>query len=285
MTEVSAFKYHLFLSCSEADRARGNWLRAALEGYCIDENPVAPTGFISRSPRPIFCNREHISSVSPLPSDSSLAAPHLSPFRVVPWSPNAAGCACGNEKIRRFEETGRADRLIPVIVGVDPERESIRELSFRLRSDGPLEDLRGYRVAADARREGSSKTLAFRRVVGRLLGLGHDEIARAAAMGRRRHAMIRGTVAAGLLALTLACAGGLAFARYELARNDALLDRTLAHVSALTRTAVASSNSIGLPRSLSLLMTTRQSTLLRRSSSRIKSMLVLPCPSPARGFG
>ena len=109
-------------------------------------------------------------------------------------------------------------------------------------------------MAVDARWESGGKTLAFRRVVGRLLGLGHDEIARAAAMGRRRHAMICGTVAAGLLALTLACAGGLAFARYELARNDALLDRTLAHVSALTRTAVAGSNSIGLPRSLSLLI-------------------------------
>jgi eukaryotic-like serine/threonine-protein kinase len=122
VTEVSAFKYRIFLSCSDAAKAWGNWLRAALEGYRIDKNLVGlktPTGLVSRSLRPIFCNREHVSSASPLPSDRTLAALHASQFLVVLCSPSAAKSACINEEIRRFKEIGRADRVILVIVG-DP---------------------------------------------------------------------------------------------------------------------------------------------------------------------
>ena len=54
-----------------------------------------------------------------------------------------------------------------------------------------------------------------------------------------------------MLALTLACDGGFAWARYQLSHNETLLDRTLARATALTSNAVAASEQVGVPRSVS----------------------------------
>jgi tetratricopeptide (TPR) repeat protein len=70
--------------------------------------------------------------------------------------------------------------------------------------------------------------------------------------GRCPHVISNRTVGVGFLALVLVCNGCLLLARYELSRDQALLDRAIAVVTALTRTTVAVSNSIGLPKRLSV---------------------------------
>jgi tetratricopeptide (TPR) repeat protein len=258
VTEFGAYQYRVFLTYSAADKVWGEWLQAALEDCRIDKHLVGletPTGPVPGTLRPIFCDCEHVPG-NTRPSARTLAALDASQFLVALCSPNAAKSACINHEIRRFKGKGRADRVIPVLVGDhtgNPECESIpQELCFRLGPDGRLQDPRGHPPAADARLEGDGETRAIEKVVTGLLGLSGEEVARAA-VAHRRHVMISRTVAAGLLAFTLACAG-LGFARYELARNDALRDRTLAHVSELARKAVAASKAIGLPRSFSLLV-------------------------------
>jgi len=261
VAEVSAAKYHVILSYSKADEAWGDWLRVALEVSRVDKKVVAPEGLISRSLRSIFRNREHVSWVSALLDRRRLASLRASQFLVVLCSPSAAKCAVVNQEIRCFKQMNRADRVIPVIVGSDPERESIpRELSFRLGWDGLLTDQRGC-PAADARPEGDGKALALQKVVEGVLGRSGDESARATAAGHRQQAIIRWVVAAGLPAL-LVCAG-FALARYELARHDVLLDRILAQVTAFTGAAVAVSSSIGVPRSLSLVIVQASEHLFR----------------------
>jgi hypothetical protein len=70
--------------------------------------------------------------------------------------------------------------------------------------------------------------------------------------GRWHHATTSRSNGLGLLALALACGGGLVLARCELSRDQGSLDRALAAVTALTRTAVAVSDSIGVPSILSV---------------------------------
>jgi tetratricopeptide (TPR) repeat protein len=70
--------------------------------------------------------------------------------------------------------------------------------------------------------------------------------------GRWHHSITSRSNGLGLLALALACGGGLVLARCQLSRDQGSLDRALAAVTALTRTAVAVSDSIGVPSTLSV---------------------------------
>src|ERR1700730_4685009 len=70
--------------------------------------------------------------------------------------------------------------------------------------------------------------------------------------GRWHHSITSRSNGFGLLALVLACGGGLVLARCELSRDQARLNGALAAVPALTRTAVAVSDSIGVPSTLSV---------------------------------
>src|SRR4051794_33008936 len=83
VAEVSAAKYHVILSYSEADEAWGVWLRAALEGSRVDKKVVAPEDLISRSLRSIFRNREQVSWVSALLDRRRLTLLRASQFLVV----------------------------------------------------------------------------------------------------------------------------------------------------------------------------------------------------------
>jgi tetratricopeptide (TPR) repeat protein len=269
VAERSAFMYRVFLSCSHRDKAWGKWLQGALEGYRVDKELVGrptPVGPVPTTLRPIFRSREDVavghslavqtSSTDQTLTDQALAALQASQFLVVLCSPSAANSRHVNEHIRRFKALGCADRVIAVVIGGepgDPARECVPPaLRFKLGWDSELTDLRGETIVADARPQGDGKDLAAQKLVARLLGLDLDEIGRRAVAARKRHACVRNGVIAACLALIVACGGGLAFARHELSRNEALLDRTLSRATALTSKAVAMSKQLGVPRSLSV---------------------------------
>ncbi len=269
MAEYTALKYRVFLSYSHRDAAWGRWLRAALEGYRIDEDLVGrptPAGPVPTTLRPIFGGRESFSVGASLAEQTSTAL-RASQFLIVLCSPHAAKSRHVNEEIRRFRSMGRADRVIPVIVDGkpgDPARECFPPaLRFKLGPHRRLTDERWEPVAADTRPEGDGKDLARQKVVARLLGLGIDDIERRAKRTRKRQVRIRHRIIAALLALTVASNGGFAWAHYELSRSDALLDHTLARATELATEAAAMSKQLGVPRRLSVGMLQTAETLFR----------------------
>ena len=124
MAETAAIKYRAFLSYSHRDKAWGKWLHGALEGYHVDKDLVGretPVGPVPEALRPIFRDREDFSAGHSL-TEQTLAALEIAQFLIVLCSPEAAQSKYVNEEIRRFKSMGGSDRIIPVIVGGEPQR-------------------------------------------------------------------------------------------------------------------------------------------------------------------
>jgi tetratricopeptide (TPR) repeat protein len=259
VAEASLFRYRAFLSYSHRDKAWGEWLHRALESFRIEKDLVGritPVGAVPKALRPIFRDREDFSAGHSL-TEQTIAALEASEVLIVVCSPHAARSPYVNEEIRRFKALGRADRVIPVIVdgepGGDPQRECFpAALRFKIGGDGQLASEREEPIAADAREEGDGKDIAKLKVVAGMLGLGLDEIVRRAERARKRRARFRNAIVASLIGLTVSSAAGFVWARYELARNEALLDRTLERATALVNRAVAMSEGFGVPRTVSI---------------------------------
>jgi tetratricopeptide (TPR) repeat protein len=151
---------------------------------------------------------------------------------------------------------GRADRVIPVIVDGQPS-EPVRDcfppaLCFNIGPDGTYTEKCGEPIAADARPDGDGKEIAKQKIVAGILGLGLDEIIRRAERARKRQTRLRRGIVVSLLGLTIASAGGFSWTRYELSRNEMLLDRTLERATSLVNKATSLSNRFGVPRVVSL---------------------------------
>lgn len=258
MAETVEPKYSAFLSYSHHDSTWAKWLHAGLEGTRIDKDLVGretPAGPVPRSLRPIFRDRDDFAA-GPSLTEQTLAALQASKFLVVLCSPHAANSQYVDEEIRRFTTMGRGHRIIAVIVEGepgDPERECFPPaLRYKVGPDGTLTEDRQEPIAADARPQGDGKEMARQKVVAGLLGVGLDEIVHRAERARRRHARIRDAIIAALVVLTLASGAGFVWARYELGRNEALLDRTLQRATALVNSAVQLSEQFRVPRTVSL---------------------------------
>jgi tetratricopeptide (TPR) repeat protein len=272
MTERIPFKYRAFLSYSHHDKRWGKWLHAALESYRVEKDLVGrktSTGTVPKALRPIFRDREDFAAGHSL-TQQTLAALDASEFLIVLCSPNAAKSKYVNEEVRRFKAMGRPDRVIPVIVGGEPS-DSDRDcfppaLRFKI---GPTDNLSTEDeepIAADARPQGDGKEIAKQKIVAALLGLPLDELVRRGERARKRHLWIRNSIISILLALTLASAAGFAWARYELSRNEALLDRTLQRATALVNKSVEMSTQFGIPRTISLSILEEADALFRDMS-------------------
>jgi tetratricopeptide (TPR) repeat protein len=269
--EFSAVKYRILLSYCQRDKALGRWLQRELEAYRIEEDFVGRAtlaGPVPRTLRPIFRSREEGGDIL---TEQTSAALQAAQFLVVLCSPDAAKSQHINELIRRFNAMRRADRVIPVLVGGEPGDPEIEcfppALRFRLGPDRRPTNPYGEPIP-DARPDGDGKELARRKVLARVLGLGLDDVARNGECTRQRLIRARCAVAAGLLAITMAYEGGFAWARYELNRDDVLLDRILESATAATSKAVALSRQAGVPRAVSL-------ALLAEAEDRVRNLAEL----------
>jgi tetratricopeptide (TPR) repeat protein len=254
----TALAYRAFLSCTQHDQPWGKWLENALEKHRIDSDLVGrwtPAGRIPKTLRPIFRDRADVSAGQPL-TEQTLSALQAARFLIVLCSPEAVKSPRVNEEIRCFNAMGRADRVIPVIIGGEPghrERECLPPtLRFKLGLDRRPTNERGEPIAIDARPSGDGRDIAAQKVLAALLGLSFSEIESRVARTRERRMLIRyGTVVA-VLALTIVYHGGVALLREQLSNNEAFLDLTLGRASALTSNVVAVAKRIGLPRSVTV---------------------------------
>jgi tetratricopeptide (TPR) repeat protein len=283
VAEATQFKYRAFLSYSHRDKAWGKWLHAALEGYRIDKDLVGretPAGPVPKTLRPIFRDREDFSAGHSL-TEQTIAALEASKFLIVICSPNTAQSKYVNEEVRRFKILGRAERVIPMIVDGEPgdlARECFPPaLRFKLRPDGQITEEYEEPIAADAREQGDGKEIAKQKVVAGLLGLGLDEIVRRAELAKKRYGRVRNSIISALFVLTVASAGGFAWARFELSRNEALLDRILQRATNLVGKATEISDRFGVPRSISVRM-------LEEAEGLFKDMAELGRETPQSRF-
>jgi tetratricopeptide (TPR) repeat protein len=233
------FKYHAFVSYSHRDKAWGQWLHAALEGYRIDRDIVGretPAGPVPRTLRPVFRDREDFAAGHSL-TEQTNAALESSQFLVVVCSPNAARSPYVNEEIRRYKALGRGGNVIPIIVDGEPgegERDCFPPaLRFRIGPDGALTDAREEPIAADARPQGDGKDVAVLKLVAGLLGVGLDEIVRRSERAKRRR--LRNWVSS-LALLTTLFAGLAVWAEVNRREADAQRRNAVTSLNAATRT-------------------------------------------------
>ena len=258
MAEVVPFKYRAFLSYSHRDKAWGNWLQRALEGYHIDKDLIGrqtPAGPVPKTLRPIFRDRDDFSAGHSL-TEQTIAALATSQFLLVLCSPSAAQSQYVNEEIRRFKAMGRASRVIPVIIDGEPggaERECFpAALRFKLGADGALTDEQEEPIAADAREQGDGKEIAKQKVVAGLLGLDLDEIVRRAERARKRKNRFWAALAGVFLFLAVAASGSAAYAWQQLKTNEAFLNATLKRATEIIDEAVVQAERYNVPRTATL---------------------------------
>ena len=118
-------KYWAFISYSHHDEHRGRWgtrLHTALESYRVPKQLVGRDVAGVKVPQRIhrvFLDREELASGPSLP-DKIRQTLEQSRYLVVICSPFAAASRWVNEEVRTFKAIGREDRVLPLIIGGEP---------------------------------------------------------------------------------------------------------------------------------------------------------------------
>jgi tetratricopeptide (TPR) repeat protein len=178
--------YKAFISYSHSDERWAKWLQRSLERYRVPRRLVGKQGdhgTIPRRLRPVFRDREDLSSASDL-SGRIKQELDRSEFLVVICSPEAAASRWAGEEIRYFREQGRDDRILSIVVAGDTHADAGADCCF---PDALLVAPDGSRrepLAADVRRYADGKHLALLKIIAGLLGVRLDELRRRDAQRR-----------------------------------------------------------------------------------------------------
>jgi tetratricopeptide (TPR) repeat protein len=232
-------RYIAYISYYHGDRRVARWLHRAVESYRIPRKMLAKLGLDKPARlKPVFLDREELSSSSNL-AESLRNALDESGFLIVVCSPAAAASRWVNEEIKVFQELGRADKILCLIVageplaaqrGLAPELECFPHALFGAPLEGRIGvELTSEPLAADLRAGGDSRHSARLKIIAALLGVSFDELR------HRDHARQRRRLALVGLAATLGCVifAGLAVAAW-IAREEAIRLRQIAVQKSLT---------------------------------------------------
>jgi WD40 repeat protein len=181
------YKYWAFISYSHKDKAWGDWLHKRLETYTVPgklRGRQTAAGTVPRKLYPIFRDREELPSSADLSRNIDEAI-KVSRSMVVICSPHAAASAWVNEEIRQFKQMGRADRIMCLIVGGEPNatdkglpEEECFPPSIRHVVDaaGALTEARAEPIAADVRPGMDGKTCAKLKLLAGILGIEYAQL-------------------------------------------------------------------------------------------------------------
>lgn len=222
---ATAARFRAFVSYSHSDAAFARRLQRRLETYRVPRrlaNRIQPIGAAQGSVGPVFRDREDLSASEDLSEAVKEALAH-SQALIVLCSPAAARSLWVAREIELFR-------------ALHPDRPVLAALIDGTSQDAFPEELRkggAHPLAADFRREGHGRKLAFLKIVAGILAIPLDELIQRDAQRRQRSVMAV-TAAAVAAMLVLATMTILAIgARREAERQGAEAERQRAEAEGL----------------------------------------------------
>jgi tetratricopeptide (TPR) repeat protein len=189
---MTAPHYKAFISYSHRDESWARWLQRALENYRVPKRLVGKPGAFGPVParlNPVFRDREDLSSAADLSSQIK-AELDRSESLVVICSPAAATSTWVGEEIRYFRASGKADRILALIVDGEPQASNPADICFPPAILESADGRNNEPLAADARKYADGKRLALLKIVAGILGIRLDELRRRDAQRTTRYRLV-----------------------------------------------------------------------------------------------
>lgn len=230
--------YTAFISYSHEDEKFARSFHRKLESWNIPKDLIGQKTkncIIPDTLRPIFRDRDDFAGGSSL-KKATLKALNESNFLIVLCSPHAAASKNVIEEVRLFKKMGHADKIIPVIIGGEPNNSENEcfpsSIKYVVSKGGLITHEEAEPIAADARDIGDGKHRAFSKVVAGILGVSFDVIYRRALRARRnRNAMLIGiSLGALVFAATFA-----SFALYKNYQSNITIEKSVFAIGGLIR--------------------------------------------------
>ena len=197
--------YQAFISYSHSDENWARWLQRALEKYALPKTLRQMHPHLPKRLYPIFRDRDELASGVDL-SESIRKAMDDSAALIVICSPAARNSRWVNEEIRRFQASGRSDRIFCLLVAGSPDPQA-QDCAFpsALLQDDSGQTLREP-LAADVSPSGDGKRNAMLKIAAGLLDVGVDDLKRRDAQRQARFWSIVAFGALFIAALTIGLA-------------------------------------------------------------------------------
>ena len=267
MTQASGSqsRYFAFISYKREDESWARWLQHKLEYYRIPaavrrDNPGVPETI-----RPVF---KDTTDLEPgLLAKKIKSALDDSNYLIVICSPRSAQSEWVSKEVQTFIDSGRADHIIPFIVGGTPNAANPEDECFPT----GLRRLKGEHELLGVNINEMGREAAAIKVVARMFGLRFDSLWQRYERARRQRRIIV-TAAVALLAATAICVASyiwrqnvaLDSANSTLEERNTELARAYADLSASNTALVAANDSVA--RAYSLLATANDSLDLTNSA-------------------
>ena len=169
METENKFKYFAFISYKREDEEWAKWLQHKLEHYKLPSNLNGRTD-LPKEIRPIF--RDQSDLAGGVLADEINKALESSKFLIVICSPRAAQSEWVGKEVQTFLDLGRADMIIPFIIGGTAYAQDPKDECFplALRELPPHQELLGVNINEMGRDAAAVK------VVAQMFGLQFDEL-------------------------------------------------------------------------------------------------------------
>lgn len=197
--------YQAFISYSHNDENWARWLQRALEKYALPKTLRHTHPHLPKRLYPIFRDRDELASGVDL-SESIRKAMDDSAALIVICSPSARASRWVNEEIRRFQASGRSNRIFCLLVEGSPDPLA-NNCAFpnALLKDDSGQVLREP-LAADVSPSGDGKRNAMLKIAAGLLDVGVDDLKRRDAQRQARFWSIVAFSSLFIAALTIGLA-------------------------------------------------------------------------------
>lgn len=222
MSETSGEQYWAFISYSSRDGLTAEWFHRRLENYVVPrkfrKKRVSNGRTLDRYLRPVFRDRAELSGSSNL-GPAITEALTRSDYLIVLCSPNAARSKWVEQEILTFQDQGKADKILALIIEGEPNSSSQDQECFPPALRYPNEPLAG-----DLRKSGDGKTRGFLKIYATLIEEKFPELYQRHERAFRRRIAILLT-GAGIVIVALSALTIFAFAKEREAEESAQLER------------------------------------------------------------
>jgi 8-oxo-dGTP diphosphatase len=170
MDEKKKYKYFAFVSYQSDDREWAKWFHHSLEHFHLPTKLANQCQVSRKGLRPLFLDEVELAGGNL--SEKINYALNESRYLLVICSPNSAGSEWVDKEVKSFIDSGRTDRIVPIIIGgipyaKDPEQECFVPSLKALK--GTEREILGINAQG-------SKDTALIKVIAELLGVSFDTL-------------------------------------------------------------------------------------------------------------